>query len=524
MRMRLSIIAILLFSSAVAAIAGRNNLKPSDFEPLTSLPWEKPNATTEMVLDAIFREPNINIRYPLLADYLRIVPIEDLGKAFDLCIGLEGAQTPNQLVAFFLPIWAKRDPKACWKQTRELFRLVGFEDGWLIYDGWKKRPRITVQDLNAIQKSSFWLEQSALMSFPLGIEESSLPKKERVRIMKEFADRWFVAFGTWPGRGYSPRGASTWYPDRTNRWINIFERPQDQLRGLTKSSVSDDETAFELALRRWLQAEPVAAPEIIKTAQETKWPPLAGQTQERSVGPSLELFMIWAKADLPAMVRWAEPLDIRKDEFARTAKGFLMSRVDAETSERWLADAKSTNPEEDFTSPLLADWAKWDAKPAFAAAVATKNAETIVEVADAAVSGPWGPGPWNTWCLGAGAIKDFDIAKLSEDLRNGIRGDWAQCVMEAWGEIDVGAAARHGFEFMLATDYAPRDRLTRFFSGHDEYPDEGGMIDRTFCALRVWAVVRPKEMKAWIGTLEDAEMRKALTWLLEHPWGTGPEE
>jgi hypothetical protein len=103
----------------------------------------------------------------------------------------------------------------------------------------------------------------------------------------------------------------------------------------------------------------------------------------------------------------------------------------------------------------------------------------------------------------------------------------AECgytIMEQWGCIDISEVARYGLDFILRNDYAPRDRLIRFFSGHDEYPDEGGMIDRTFCALRVWAVVKPKEMKAWIGTLKDAEIRKALTWLLEHPWGMGPEE
>jgi hypothetical protein len=224
------------------------------------------------------------------------------------------------------------------------------------------------------------------------------------------------------------------------------------------------------------------------------------------------------------MVRWAEPLDIRKDEFARIAKGFLMSRVDAETRERWLADAKSTQPEEDFTSHLLSDWAAWEAKPALDAAVARNDAQAFCDAAAGAALGPWRPGPWNTWCLGVGAIEDFDIAKLSAEMRHGIMGDWAQLVMEFWGEIDVAEAARHGLEFMLATDYAPRDGLIKFFSGHDVYPDEGGMIDRTFCTLRVWAVVKPKEMKAWIDTIKDAEMRKALTWLLEHPWGTGPVE
>ena len=47
------------------------------------------------------------------------------------------------------------------------------------------------------------------------------------------------------------------------------------------------------------------------------------------------------------------------------------------------------------------------------------------------------------------------------------------------------------------------------------------MIDRTFCALRVWAVVQPKEMQTWIDTIKDADLQKALRWLLQNPWG-GP--
>ena len=33
-------------------------------------------------------------------------------------------------------------------------------------------------------------------------------------------------------------------------------------------------------------------------------------------------------------------------------------------------------------------------------------------------------------------------------------------------------------------------------SGSDGFTDDA-MADRTFCSLRVWAVVRPKEMEAW---------------------------
>jgi len=113
--------------------------------------------------------------------------------------------------------------------------------------------------------------------------------------------------------------------------------------------------------------------------------------------------------------------------------------------------------------------------------------------------------------------------RIPEKIRPEATANWSR-LLEVWGDIDIGETARYGVNFLLRTDYAPRARLIRFFSGHDEYPDEGGMIDRTFCALRTWAIVDPKNMKAWIATLNDPEIAKALAWLLAHPRGTGPAD
>ena len=102
-----------------------------------------------------------------------------------------------------------------------------------------------------------------------------------------------------------------------------------------------------------------------------------------------------------------------------------------------------------------------------------------------------------------------------------MHGSWNGDVLEWYGTLDIAAMARHGFDFMRRTNFTPRENLIKFFSGQDGYTDDD-VIDRTFCSLRVWAVVKPKEMKEWIGTIKEADMRKALTWLLDHPWGTGP--
>ncbi len=513
--MRALLMVFLLLSPVTYTMAERNKLKPTDFEPLTSLPWEKPDATIESVLDAIFREPNLSIRYPLLAEYLRAIHVVELNKTFDLCIDLEGTQTPNDLVEFFLPVWAERDPLACWERTKELFQIVGIDDGWLSYDSWGGRERITMQDLSSIRASRFWLERKALLSFPGGIEKSALPKEERLQILKEFADVWFRAFASWPGY---PRPAPQYsyargYSDVAPDLVAMFSRSVEELRRYVETSnMSRGEAAFMVAARRWLEADPASAPEILKRAKATKWPP----DQHFSDDP-VELFILWAKADLAAMIQWTESLDLGKDDFAMEAREFLMSRVEAGRRERWFAEAKL---DEDNLHRLLEVWAEWDPKVALDAAVATDNSEMAEEVANVAASGHW-PGAWNTSHFGFGVIKEFDARRLPESYHNDHFTNWEE-IMEQWGEIDIGEAARYGLDFLLRNDYAPPEGLMSFFSGKDVYPDEGGMIDRTFCSMRVWAVVKPNEMKAWIATQKDAEMRKALTWLLEHPWGGPP--
>jgi hypothetical protein len=297
---------------------------------------------------------------------------------------------------------------------------------------------------------------------------------------------------------------------------NAFTAEIGQLRSLGAGTVNNKELAFEIGLRRWLQLEPASAPEIMKRAQETKWPPqFPGQVELRSAGPSTELFLIWAKADLPAMIAWAESLADWNDELALRSKGFLMSRIDQQLRQRWLSEAKAANEEGTAVSNLMRGWAAWDPKPALAAAVASGNPGLIWEVADQVADGPW-VWPPNSVRFGRVAIRDFE--SIPEKIRPEATGDW-YALLERWGETDVGETARYGLEYLLKTDYAPRERLMRFFSGHDEYPDEGSMIDRTFCALRMWAVVEPKKMKAWIATLEDRDLAKSLSWLLNHPWG-----
>lgn len=525
--MRALLLVCVLVVAAAAASAKRNDLKPTDFEPLTSLPWKSEGATLDGVLDRFFRETNPAIRYPVLAAYLRLIPEEQLGEAFDICIRLEGTHSPDQLVGWFLRIWAERDPASCWERTRTLFRLVGIEAGWLGYDSWQRRERITVQDRDAIIAAGYWLRRDSLRSFPLGVDASSLPPEERVVFLKKFADMWFAAFRSWPG--YEPdawadgRGV---HPRENTDVIEMLDKPPEHIRN-TIGSRNRSEAAVEAGLRRWLQAEPEDAIKILDFARERHWSEEESAPNWSRGLPSIEFLMVWAEVDLPGLIRWAESLHFLKGDLALRVKGFLMSRVDEKRRKRWLAAARARPTDERAASKLLIAWAGWQPKAALDEAIATHDGENIYDVIEAGSRGPWGGRLYITTHSGLGWLKRLDApslieqtSKVSEYGKPFFLDSW-YILLEPWGDIDIGETARYGLDFLLRTDFAPRANLLKLFSGDDAFASDSDMIDRTFCALRVWAVVQPAEMRKWIATLDDADLEKALTWLLEHPWG-GP--
>jgi hypothetical protein len=534
----------LLTSPAVAALllatcdAATNYpvVRPLDFAPLTSIPWdahEGPEYQVAMpkVLEGIFGEPNLGIRYRLLEEYLRQIPTAEMQRAFDLCLPLEGTDTPEDLVAFFISVWVERDPRACWTWMKKLFRVAGLDGSALSFDSWTHEIR--VHDVEGIRASPFWIERIALMGFPVAIDHSKLPRKERVRIMRDFADRWFSNFDEWPGfspansgnKGYPTRR----HPEENQSLLDAFRqeaKPDALQNGGSDQPVSN--LRFEVLLRRLLLADPAAAPELARKARERSPPKEETAGGESGAGPSDEFLLLWAQTDLPGMVRWvdslaapvdwAEGLTEPRRDLALRAKGLLLSLVDDEARERWLSAAKEApKDEKEGLASLFQAWAPWDLEAAILAAARAGDPEAAYGLANAAVYAGTGT-DWRGSRHAFQVLNTFDFSKLPPDIDKKVLDD-AYSFMEQWDSMDVAAAARFGFAYLLRTNYAPREGLFRFFSGENIYGGEDGMIDRTFCALRIWAVVRPTEMKQWIGTLQDAGLRKALTWLLEHPLG-----
>lgn len=533
MKLGLLLIALLLCRASV--IAQLNYWKPTEREPLTSLPWKDAQLSMDQILEQVFREPNPDIRYPVLSAYLESIPSSELGKAFNIAVVLEGISHPDDLVSLMLRIWARRDPAMAWEKTKALFKLVGFEDGWLQYDGWKTRDPIKVDDLTAIRASSFWLERrSTLASFPEGVNGSEVPDPERVRLYKRFLELWFEKTSDWPVTIHGIQGADSAYLDSSYwggaRVVEAFELPEAQLAEYRPKaslehfdSSSDrqriEEAAFEVVCRRRLKTHPELAGKIIDSIEYETVP----KSMPPSTGPFILLpdgfLQLWASVDPSGLQAWAEtPPDFMR-EAVWTAKCILWHRVDAATREHWF-DKEIKRAD----SPIEAirELAKWEPEATFEKSIQLKSPEALSNAANAAV---YGHRLWNFCHAGLRAIESFDFAHVPADVADSLKKAWLpNTFMEQWGDIDPSSCARFGLKYLLMNNYPKRSELLRFFSGEDDWADEGGVLDRTFCALRVWAVFRPDEMREWIKTQQGDDLRQALTWLLEHPWGSAPEK
>jgi hypothetical protein len=491
----------------------RVEIKPLDFKPLTSLPWlEQGQVTVEEVLKKVFLETNADIRYPLLVEYFKILPVEQLSEAFELSLALEGAQQPEDLVSLLLPEWAQRDPTTAWDRTQKMLRLKG--PNWLDLDRWG-RPKIEIVDRAALAASPFWLEYG-LETFPEGIDRSNLPLTERRAILTEFAARYIEINGHWP----HPRPLRRWSGvSASSELIKVFA--EDDLDFRTRAEIHAERgepEKFEIVLRRWLVRTPADAPLIMKVARNVRWGRHASGVVPIGNGLSDEWLLLWSTLDRKGSELWGESLEPDADKTGIRIKGLLLGLVAEETRQAWLAQARSKGVEEggEFHE-LVTEWARWDPTNALAAAVAAGNADLIEKTLFAAADG-WAVK--NACHHGLGVIQEFNFTRLRRELRDSVILE-NLIVIEQLGAIDVGEAARYGLRSLLATGYPPREDLVKLFAGDDAYSSDSDMIDRTFCALRAWAVVRPEEMKAWIAKQDREDMRKALTWLLENPWGPG---
>lgn len=453
--MKSILFSLILLPSVLCA--ERLSWKPSDFEPLTELPWEEGDESPSAVVERIFRETNEDIRYLMLGEYLRRVPLENVGQVFDLAVRFEGTNTPDALIELMLFIWAKRDSRSAWAKCQELFKRVGMEEGWLNYDSWNMNGRspIEAQDIQAIRQSQFWLKRETLSAFPSGVDASSLPSKDRVELLQAFVALWFKHFDTWPGNGEPtyPLGAHEF---EVHELIRVFEMEPHRLQVWNQGSGSRvDRASDEVHWRRWLAHKPKDAEQVIRSIESKQWPAVNYGPQPLPSMPasiSIELLLVWRKVDAEGLIAWAKRVNLNDGKHARAAleaRCLMMSEVDAETRSHWIAEFVASDDAADRLRHLAAwhphialDWAD---------KVKTEVEWLLPDLVDGCVYGPWSY-PLNTSHFGVGYINDHGVGRLSSHMQ---AGQWGMTsFMEQWGDIDIGEAARFGFKILLDSNYA----------------------------------------------------------------------
>lgn len=506
--MKLPLVCLsVLFCFTGVSVAQRLDWKSDAFLPLTSLPWSDHGLAVPDVLEKIFKEPDPQVRYPVLAEYFRKhLPGAQLGAAFELCVKLEGTQRPNDLVGLLLPLWAAREAEQALAKTKEWMERVVLEGHPLDLDRWDSRP-LRVVNLDEFRASSYWLNASSLGGLGPALADAGRPVELRKQLMRDYANLFIDRAGTLPN---SP---VTDYPARDLELIQVLELSAEILktRLLAAGETERKSAAFRAGVARLMALEPASAEEWLELL------PIGSHLNQH--------LLLWSKLDWAGMLQWVEAPRGMNHPARRSAQGILMSGVAKDVRDRWLAEAsRVAGDQQPSLAELLEAWARVDPLRALEAAGRYHDADILCEVANETVYP--GASSYNRSHPGLAAVRAYDLRRvlphMSEEAVQSIGWHWGYTEMEQWLEVDAGEAARYGFEYLTRfpdSKVISRGDLIRLLEGDDDAASDSDMIDRTLCALRFWAMWKPDEMRKWIAGLNDPEMQKALTWTLENPWG-----
>ena len=521
----------LAFFCPVAA-GGELPWKPMDFSPLVDLPWKRPGATLSRTLEVVFKEPDAGIRYPVLAEYFRTeIPLADLARAFEICLTLDGRQDATDLIALLLPIWAQREPETAWNKAQSLVGAVVLEGSPLDLDSWRG-PTVKVVNRKAWVASKIWMEPRALAGLGVGISSAEMPVESRRRLLKEYASFYVDHFDALPEPG-GAEGGGRGYPGANPRLIKTLELPAGEFSQEVSGNDPGEPAALQAGFNRWLAQEPKLGMKLLELQEELS------EKAKSAVGsatpvrlPQPSFYLLWRQVDPAGLLSLALSEDPDLAEASERARVVMMAdRPLTDEVTRRLAKRSvgaNTSEEEEGDECRLLAW--YDPQAAWQLALRLKDPDVLRDVADDMVYGNGNTA--NGFLHGIRAFAGLDLpaaAKvLGEAVFEQMLQEYGYMVMEQWLEVDVASAAKFGFHFLTAIPEVravAREDLLRLLRGDDQFASDGDMIDRTFCALRFWAMWKPAEMEAWIATVtqNDPEMNRVLSWLWENPWGPEAE-
>ena len=503
--LRAILVAVLLFTSALPFQAAGQTPLPLHLQPPSR------DASIEATLRWILCPRNdLRPYHSLLEGYLELLPADQFPKAFEALSRLQLRQKGIERT-LLIAAWAKKDPEALWPVIKTWFTQAVDADHFR--DDWAQsisRPAARTP----LKTGTIVPDSRDFEAFEKGLSQSNASAKTKTALLNEFQEAAKKVFPhwTWPAEGAqaapsapAPPGEPVPPPPEIEYAFvrQLIEAPVEALPTLLDTAVKRrNEAAVISGLRRWVMLNPKNTPAVIAWTH---------QHSKNHLGKVLDA---WAAIMPDEAYAWLSSLtgDERLDN-----AGVILPYVTQEqraTILNWVITRPGREADFDEMLPyVLQPWAVSDPKAAFEFALRHGG----------------------RWAYSKCSFLAFDqVARLAEFRQPIIEAIKAFPVqvhdevsymnMEEWGDIDFVKAAQYGVHWLIkeaATNPEaafPMPHVIDVWTGRTN-PSDGSMDDRTYGCLRLWAVIDPEGMKAWIQTLQDPAVRTALEWLRTHAEG-----
>jgi hypothetical protein len=520
-RILISLICLAVLASSASHAQDADSDAPPlylKFRVLSGLPWKEPGSKRRAVLERIFQEPHALVRGEVLREYLHTaLAVEEFPAAFDECMALEQADFPDATAEFVMRAWAERDPAAAINRCLTLFDLV-IEGAPLEFDAWK--TRIRVSNLEKARASSYWFGgRGVVHACWKGLAAATLPPERRKELEAAFGEAYVRRFQenvpdeieepyqVWARRYQSSyvEHLATISSDVEMRaeLIRLLAASPEEIPGMLKwPNEPSQGVTFPRALIRWMNSDARKAPQIVERILDVYDPRRYYRREDALMDVIPAEFLVeWAILDRAGFMAWAG-----ENSRGRRASAVYLTVMPKEsesevTSKTWELRNKGSKSEFDKL------WITLD--PQSALPWLSRHDDSNI---DNALDDLWrSDPPANYW--------RSVIAAHTEGARRG-GGNEAWGVTTAWAPIDFAAMVKqYGLPWCLRSGEFKKSDVPRMFSNRQAIKSESG-LSNTLSALRTWAILRPKEMRAWIdGETFPSDLREALLWLLDNATG-----
>ena len=489
------------------------------FRVLSGLPWKEPGSTRKTVLERIYQEPHPLARREVLREYLHTaLPVEEFPLAFDECIALEEADFPGAVPEFVMREWAERDPAAAVNRCQTLFDSV-IEGAPLKFEAWS--TPIRVGNLEKARASSYWFaDRGVVHACWKGLAAATLPPERRKELEAAFTEAYLRRFQEKPpgdikepAQVWSHRHRSSYVENPPTissdagmraEFIRLLTAPPQEIPGTLKwPSEPWDNVTFPRALIRWMNGDGKKAPQIVEQVLDAYDPRRYYRDDNvvMDVVPT-EFLVEWAILDRTGFVAWAG----ERSRGWRAEAVYLA--VMSKESERDVASRLWQLNDKALKSQTQKLWIALDPRSALARPSRYGDESNIHDVLDDLWrSDP----PANYW--------RSTIAPYIKLHRFG-GGNEAWGITTVWAPVDfTDMVKQYGLPWCLYSEEIKKSQVPGMFSNREAMENDSGLRN-TLSALRTWAILRPKEMRAWIDSETfTQDLREALLWLLDNASG-----